>query len=260
MSSKHSAAFTGGSGKPRLIVQIRDAIRVRHYSYRTEQAYVAWIRRFILFHGKRHPIQMGGDEVRGFLSWLASERDVAAATQAQALAAILFLYKHVLDVDLPWVENVVRARRPKRLPVVLTRGEVRQVLRELQADYWLVASLLYGSGLRLMEGLRLRVKDLDLERRELVVRSGKGDKDRVSVIPLTLVEPLRMRCTASIHALRWNWAGSMSFRWRARRAIRAREPGAARASASRPPVTPSATASRRTCWNPAPTSVRCRNC
>ena len=191
MSSKHSAAFTGGSGKPRLIVQIRDAIRVRHYSYRTEQAYVAWIRRFILFHGKRHPIQMGGDEVRGFLSWLASERDVAAATQAQALAAILFLYKHVLDVDLPWVENVVRARRPKRLPVVLTRGEVRQALRELQGDYWLLASLLYGSGLRLMEGLRLRVKDLDLQRRELVVRGGKSDKDRVSVIPLTLVAPLR---------------------------------------------------------------------
>jgi integron integrase len=191
MSSKHSAAFTGGSGKPRLIVQIRDAIRVRHYSYRTEQAYVAWIRRFILFHGKRHPMQMGGNEVREFLSWLARERDVAAATQAQALAAILFLYKHVLEVDLPWVENVVRARRPKRLPVVLTRAEVRQVLRELHGDYWLLASLLYGSGLRLMEGLRLRVKDLDLERRELVVRGGKGDKDRVSVIPLTLVEPLR---------------------------------------------------------------------
>lgn len=191
MSSKHSAAFTGGSDKPRLIVQIRDAIRVRHYSYRTEQAYVAWIRRFILFHGKRHPSQMSGNEVREFLSWLAGERDVAAATQAQALAAILFLYKHVLEVDLPWVENVVRARRPKRLPVVLTRGEVRQVLRELQGDYWLLASLLYGSGLRLMEGLRLRVKDLDLQRRELVVRGGKGDKDRVSVIPLALVAPLR---------------------------------------------------------------------
>jgi len=171
--------------------QVRDAIRVRHYSYRTEQAYVGWIKRYIVFHGKRHPAELGAGEVRHFLSWLACDREVSAPTQAQALAAILFLYRHVLNADLPWVDNVVRARRPKHLPVVLTRAEVRRILAELRDDYWLVASLLYGSGLRLTEALRLRVKDLDLDRRELTVRSGKGGKDRVSVIPVSLIEPLR---------------------------------------------------------------------
>ena len=170
---------------------VRDALRVRHYSYRTEQAYVGWIRRFILFHGKRHPSQMGAGEVRDFLSSLASERNVSAATQAQALAALLFLYRHVLSIDLPWINDVVRARRPKHLPVVLTRAEVKRVLAEMHGEFWLVASLLYGSGLRLSEGLQLRVKDVDLVRRELLVRDGKGAKDRVSVVPLTLVTPLR---------------------------------------------------------------------
>lgn len=195
MSSKQAVVFSGGSAKPRLMDQVRDALRVRHYSYRTEQAYVGWIRRFILYHGKRHPSEMGADEIAQFLSWLARDRDVTSATQAQALASILFLYRQVLGLDLPWVDNIVRARRPKHLPVVLTRTEVHGVLNELEGDYWLVASLLYGSGLRLSEALRLRVKDIDLAHHQLVVRNGKGAKDRVSVIPMSLVEPLRRQLT-----------------------------------------------------------------
>lgn len=190
-SSKHAEVVCRMSGKPRLMDQVRDILRVRHYSYRTEQQYVGWIRRYILYHGRKHPRDLGPDDLRAFLTYLAVERDVAAATQAQALAALLFLYRHVLRIDLPWVGNVVRARRPKKLPVVLSRTEARRVLEELRGDYALAASLLYGSGLRLMEALRLRVKDLDLERRELIVRGGKGNKDRVSIIPLALVEPLR---------------------------------------------------------------------
>ncbi len=181
----------GGSAKPRLMDQVRDALRVRHYSYRTEQAYIGWIRRYIIFHGKRHPALLGAEEVRQFLTWLARDRNVSAATQSQALASILFLYRQTLDIDLPWVENIVRARKPQHLPVVMSRTEVRQVLAELSGEYRLVASLLYGSGLRLMEALRLRVKDIDLTRCELVVRNGKGAKDRVTVIPSSLLAPLR---------------------------------------------------------------------
>src|SRR5678816_2553169 len=151
------------SYKPRLLDHLREAIRVRHYSYRTETQYVAWVRRYILFHGKRHPRELAGPEVESFLTHLATDRNVAAATQAQALAAILFLYKHVLKLDLPWLGNVVRASRPKRLPLVLSRSEVRRVLAELEEPYLLIASLLYGSGLRVLEALRLRVKDVDLE-------------------------------------------------------------------------------------------------
>jgi len=161
------------SHNPRLLDRVRDAIRVRHYSYRTEQQYVAWIRRFIVFNGRRHPRELGGPEVEAFLSHLATERHVAAATQAQALAAVLFLYKHVLKVDLPWLGSVIRASRPKRLPIVLTRGEVRRVLSELDGQFHLIAGLLYGSGLRVLEALRLRVKDVDLERGILVVRDGR---------------------------------------------------------------------------------------
>jgi integron integrase len=179
--------------KPRLLDQVRDAIGKRHYSYRTEKQYVGWIRRFIHFHGLRHPATLGGPEVEGYLSYLATQRNVASATQAQALAAILFLYKHVLGVELPWLNNVTRARRPKRLPVVLSRAEARRVLGNLHGDYWLVASLLYGSGLRLLEALRLRIKDLNLERRCLMVRDGKGAKDRVTLIPVVLVDPLHAR-------------------------------------------------------------------
>jgi len=164
---------------------------VRHYSHRTEKAYVDWIRRFILYHGKRHPREMGGPEVAQFLSHLASERHVSSATQSQALAALLFLYKRVLDAALPWIDDVVRAHRPKRLPVVLRKDEARLVIDNLSGVHWLIASILYGSGLRLLEALRLRTKDIDLYHRRIVVRSGKGFKDRVTVLPALLVQPLR---------------------------------------------------------------------
>jgi integron integrase len=181
------------SAKPRLLDQVRKALSVRHYSYRTEQQYVAWIRRFIIFNARQHPLRLGGPDVEAFLTHLAVDRRVAAATQAQALSAILFLYKHVLNVTLPWLSNVVRASRPKRLPVVLTREEVQRVLAELTGKYQLIAALLYGSGLRLMEALRLRHKDVDLLRRILVVRDGKGAKDRLTVLPDKLIGPLRMQ-------------------------------------------------------------------
>lgn len=181
--------------KPRLLDQVRDRIRLKHYSYRTEKQYVGWIRRYILFHGKRHPSDLGGPEVEAFLSHLATDRNVAAATQNQALAALLFLYKDVLGVELPWLDGVVRAKRPQRLPVVLTRDEVRSVLGNLDGQPWLVASLLYGSGLRLMEALRLRIKDIDIEHPQITVRDGKGGKDRVTVLPGGLLEPLSVHLT-----------------------------------------------------------------
>lgn len=175
-----------------LLDQMRAQIRLRHYSFRTERAYVAWVRRFVRFHGLKHPSKLGGPEVEAWLSHLASERKVAAATQAQALAAVLFLYKHVLKTDLPWLDNVVRASRPRRLPVVLSASEARAVLGQLEGVSWLVASLLYGSGLRVLEALRLRVKDIDLPMQQLLVRDGKGAKDRVTMLPSALVEPLRL--------------------------------------------------------------------
>jgi len=171
--------------------QVRECIRLRHYSFRTEQQYLSWIRRFILFHGKRHPREMGSAEVEAFLSSLATDRNVAAATQNQALAALLFLYRHVLKQDLPWLTEVVRARKPRRLPLVLTRQETRALLAQLSGVYWLVGNLLYGSGLRLMECLRLRVQDIDFDRSQVMVRNGKGGKDRVTVLPGVLIEPLR---------------------------------------------------------------------
>lgn len=184
--------------EPRLLDQLRETLRTRHYSYRTEQQYVGWVTRFIRFHGKRHPRQMGGPEVSAFLSYLATKRNVAAATQAQALAALLFLYKHVLSHDLPWLSEIARARRPKRLPVVLSRNQVRAVLSQLNDPYWSVVSLLYGSGLRLLEALRLRIKDVDFERRRILVRNGKGAKDRITMLPESMVAPLRAR----LHELR----------------------------------------------------------
>ncbi|HUL71914.1 MAG TPA: integron integrase [Vicinamibacterales bacterium] len=180
---------------PKLLDQLREAIRVRHYSPRTEEAYVAWVRRFILFHGKRHPREMGASEVTAFLSSLA-RRDVAASTQNQALSAILFLYEAVFDQRLPWMAEIVRARRPARLPVVLSRGEVAAVLSRLRGPVWLMASLLYGSGLRLLECAELRVKDVDLDRGELRVRDPKGGRDRVTMVPTGLVEPLRAHLAA----------------------------------------------------------------
>src|SRR5258706_4348998 len=175
---------------PRLLDQLRHQIRLRHYSYRTELTYVGWVKRFILFHEKKHPASMGGPEVEAWLSHLATVRNVAAATQAQALAAVLFLYKQVLRVELPWLDNVVRASQPRRLPVVLTQAEARLVIGHLQGVHWVIAGLLYGSGLRVLEALRLRVKDIDLNIQQLIVRDGKGAKDRVTVLPAALIEPL----------------------------------------------------------------------
>jgi len=176
----------------RLLDAVRAAIRLRHYSYRTEKSYVDWIRRFILFHRRRHPREMGGVEVRDFLSHLANDRQVSPATQAQALAALLFLYKRVLNVDLPWIDNVVRAHRPKRLPTVLTRDEARQVIAQMSGVHRLIAGLLYGSGLRLLETLRLRVKDVDFYHRRILVRDGKGMKDRVTILPASAADELQI--------------------------------------------------------------------
>ncbi|MEZ5576966.1 MAG: integron integrase [Candidatus Competibacteraceae bacterium] len=177
--------------KPRLLDQVRDKIRFKHYSIRTEHAYVDWIKRYILFHGKRYPQEMGKQKAEQFLSHLAVDRNVAASTQNQALSAILFLYKEVLEQDIGWLENVERAKRPARLPVVLTATEVRAVLAHLEGRYRLMANLLYGAGLRLMECVRLRVKDLDFEYRQITVRDGKGQKDRLTMLADVLIEPLQ---------------------------------------------------------------------
>ena len=180
------------SAGPRTLLQaVRDRIRFRHYSLRTERSYVHWIRRFLAFHARRHPREMGAREVTEFLGALATHGRVAAATQNQAQAALLFLYKDVLEIELPWLDGVPRAKRGRRLPTVLTRDEVRRVLAEMKGIHGLMARLQYGTGMRLMECLRLRVKDVDLERCEIVVRQGKGDKDRITMLPRTLVEPLR---------------------------------------------------------------------
>ena len=175
---------------PKLLERVRECCRVRHYSRRTERAYVGWIRRFVIDSGMRHPREMGAPEVEAFLTRLATDRQVAASTQNQALAALLFLYRVVLEVDLPWLDSVVRAKRPQRLPVVLSRAEVTALLACLDGVCGLIANLLYGSGLRVLECLRLRVKDVDFARHEIVVRGGKGDKDRHVPLPARAVEAL----------------------------------------------------------------------
>ncbi|MBX9914600.1 MAG: integron integrase [Pseudomonadaceae bacterium] len=182
--------------KPRLLDQVRQQIRLRNYSIRTETVYAEWVKRYIRFHKYRHPLEMGAVEVEAFLTHLAVKRNVAAATQNQALAALLFLYKEVLKVELPWLEGVVRAKKPTHLPVVLTREEVARVLAELSGVAALVANLLYGSGLRLMEALRLRVKDVEFSRGEILVRDGKGQKDRVTMLPRTLIPGLQQQLQA----------------------------------------------------------------
>ena len=177
----------------RLLDQLRDRIRLKHYSIRTEQTYVDWVRRFIFFHGKRHPAEMGKPELEAFLTNLAVAGNVSASTQNQAKSALLFLYRHVLELDLPWLENVEQAKAPKRLPVVMTASEVRNVLDRMRGTYGLMGRLLYGTGMRLMECVRLRVKDVDFERCEIIVREGKGFKDRVTVLPQILIEPLKLQ-------------------------------------------------------------------
>ncbi|MGC8724420.1 MAG: integron integrase [Acidobacteriota bacterium] len=180
-----AGAYEAGGGK-KLMECVREAIRARHYSYRTEQTYCQWIRRYILFFGKRHPLDMGEGEINTFLSHLATKGRVAASTQNQALSALLFLYREVLGREAGQLEGVVRAKRPQHLPIVLSRNEVQLVLSAMEGVHKLMAALLYGSGLRLLEGLGLRVKDLDFDRGELTVRGGKGNKDRVTVLPAAL--------------------------------------------------------------------------
>jgi integron integrase len=179
-------------GAPRLLAQVRDALRALHYSLRTEETYLHWIKRFLRFHGKRDPRQLGAPAVSAFLTHLATEAEVSAATQNLALAAILFLYRDVLAVDLPWLKDVTRAKRSERLPTVLTVQEINELLAHLHDDAAsLVVRLLYGTGMRLSEALRLRVKDVEFERRQITVREGKGGKDRVTVLPGQIVAPLQ---------------------------------------------------------------------
>jgi integron integrase len=182
---------------PRLLVQARECLRSLHYSLRTEETYLHWIRRFLRFHGKRDPRTLGAPEVGAFLSHLAVQGNVSAATQNLALAAVLFLYREVLQVELPWLKDVVRAKRPQRLPTVLTVAEMQALLAGLHDDIaGLIVRLLYGTGMRLTEALRLRVKDVEFDCRQLIVREGKGGKDRVTVLPAQLVAPLQAQVAA----------------------------------------------------------------
>ncbi len=185
-----SASVSSAAPKPKLLDQVRQAIRTRHYSDRTEKAYVYWIKRFIFFHDKRHPLEMAEPEIARFLSNLATEGRVSASTQNQALNALLFLYHEVLSKQIGLIDGIVRAKRPQRLPVVLTKDEVKKVIDHITGVPRLMAILLYGAGLRLMECCRLRVKDIDFSRNEIVVRSGKGNKDRYTMLPKTVREPL----------------------------------------------------------------------
>lgn len=236
---------------PRLLDRVRDAIRTRHDSRRTEAAYVTWIRQYIVFHRKAHPGTLGASDISAFLTWLATTRRVSASTQNQALAALLFLYEHVLCMSIGPVEHVVRAKQPDRLPVVLSRDEVGLVLSRLDGTLWIIGMLLYGAGLRLEECLKLRVKDLDFDRQQIAVRRGKGQKDRTTMLPGAVVEPLRRhlvdvrrvheadlqegsgesccltRSTESIRTQLWNGDGSLCFRPGGSAAIRAgaRPPG-----------------------------------
>ena len=175
-----------------LINRVREAIRYKHYSIRTERAYVEWVRRFVRFHGMRHPRELGAQEVRAFLGYLASELKVSASTHQQALSALLFLYGEVMEMSLPWLNDLDRPKTPKRLPVVLGQLEVGRLLASLTGTHALMAQLIYGTGMRLMECVRLRVKDVDFERKEILVRDGKGAKDRVTMLPSSLEEPLRL--------------------------------------------------------------------
>ena len=176
--------------KPKLLDQVRNAIRVKNYSYRTEQSYVHWIKRYVIYHHKRHPSEMGETEIQKFLTHLAVDKNVAASTQNQALSALLFLYRHVLKHELEYISNFEFARKPQRLPVVFTKAEAREILLFLEGRDWIMASLLYGSGLRLMECVRLRVKDIDFNYNQVLVRDGKGHKDRVTMLPVSVKEQL----------------------------------------------------------------------
>lgn len=190
------------SNKLMLLDVVRQRIRLKHYSFRTEKAYVHWIRRFVQFHKRRHPRELGKVEIEAFLTHLAVDRKVAASTQNQAFNALLFLYREVLQLQMPQLDTVQRAKKPRRLPVVLSPEEVRQLLSQLDGKYWIAATLLYGSGLRLLECLRLRVQDIEFGIGQLVVRSGKGDKDRVTILPKSVIDPLKdhLKKVRTIHS------------------------------------------------------------
>ncbi|MEK7698792.1 MAG: integron integrase [Planctomycetota bacterium] len=176
-----------------MLDQVQNTIRLKHYSIRTEQSYIQWIKRFIIFHNKRHPKDMGEKEITEFLTHLAVRENVSSSTQNQALCALLFLYREVLQEDIGWLDDIERAKRSKRLPVVFTREEAKKILLRLEGKKWLMASLLYGTGLRLMECVRLRVKDVDFSYNHIVVREGKGDKDRITMLPESLKKPLQLQ-------------------------------------------------------------------
>ena len=194
-----------GSHKPKLLDQLSAALRIKHYSYRTEKSYICWVRRFIYFHDKKHPQVMGAYEVRSFLNHLAQHENVSASTQNQALNALVFLYKHVIQMELGSID-AIRARRPKRLPVVLTQKEVGKVLTFLSGTQAIMVILLYGSGLRLMECHRLRIKDIDFELRQIIVRQGKGFKDRVTVLPESIIPELKnhLERIKALQPIYWN--------------------------------------------------------
>lgn len=214
---------------PRLLDQLRDALRTRHYSLRTEDAYIRWARRFILFHDKRHPNTMGAEQVVEFLTWLATEQHVSASTQNQAMSALLFLYRVLLKIDLEGLDTTVRARRPKRLPVVLSPEEVSAALRELRGlhpTHGLMGLILYGSGLRLMECLRLRVRDLDFASHQITLRNGKGGQDRPAILPRT-AEPGLKRHLFKVQALHREDLGNSRGRVRLPHALARKYPWAA---------------------------------
>ena len=178
---------------PRLLDRVREVARLKHFSLKTERSYLFYIRNYLLFHNKRHPREMGVSEIRAYLSYLATEKNVAASTQNVALNALLFLYRNVLEVSLPYINDIERARRPTRVPVVFTRSEAKAILDNLSGFHLLATSLLYGAGLRISECLRLRVKDIDFGYKQIVVRDGKGKKDRVTLLPEVTIEPLKLQ-------------------------------------------------------------------
>lgn len=192
-TTKQGDTAPGVQRQPKLLDRVRERIRVKHYSRSTEKTYIYWIRLYIHYHGLRHPQDMGAAEVEAFLSHLATQREVSAGTQNQAMHALLFLYREVLGVELPWLDGITRAKPSKRVPTVLTQAETRALLQHVNGLPGLIIRLLYGTGMRLMEGLRLRVKDIEFDRHIIVVRGGKGDKDRIVPLPDTLVAPLRAR-------------------------------------------------------------------
>ncbi len=242
VTSQRRTDWPLAGAKPKLMDRLREALRSRHYSHATEQCYCHWVKRFIFFHHVRHPAEMAEPEINAFLTYLAVKEKVSASTQNQALSALLFLYRHVLGREVGDLGDVIRARKARHLPVVMTREEVKSVLRCLHGDKWLMASLMYGAGLRLMECLRLRVQDIDFARSEIIVRDGKGAKDRVTMLPESLKSPLEehLRTVKTIHVQdlgdgwgrvqmphaldrkypgaaaewRWQWAFPQEKRWR----------------------------------------------